>query len=107
MTTEQVTDYYEVDYDIVKKVSQRNADELESDGTRIEKMENFIKGYNNGNTFSVTNRGLKVYPRRAILRVGMLLRDSVFAREVIMHSKIGILEHHMYTGSKNQNGVMS
>ena len=97
MTTEQVADYYEVDYDAVKKVYQRNADELESDGMYIEKMENFLKGqnvsfqkernkailtYDNGITFSVTNRGLKVFPRRAILRVGMLLRDSVIAKEV-------------------------
>lgn len=97
MTTEQVADYYEVDYDAVKKVYQRNADELEGDGMRIEKMENFLKGqnvsfqkernkailtYNNGITFSVTNRGLKVFPRRAILRVGMLLRDSGIAKEV-------------------------
>lgn len=28
------------------------------------------------------NRGLKVFPRRAILRIGMLLRDSEIAREV-------------------------
>ena len=97
MTTEQVADYYEVEYDAVKKVYQRNADELESDGMRIEKMETFLKGqnvsfqkernkailtYENGMTFSVTNRGLKVFPRRAILRVGMLLRDSVIAKEV-------------------------
>lgn len=97
MTTEQVADYYEVDYDAVKKVYQRNADELEGDGMRIEKMENFLKGqnvsfqkernkailtYDNGITFSVTNRGLKVFPRRAILRVGMLLRDSGIAKEV-------------------------
>lgn len=97
MTTEQVADYYEVDYDAVKKVYQRNTDELEGDGMRIEKMESFLKGqnvsfqkernkailtYDNGITFSVTNRGLKVFPRRAILRVGMLLRDSVIAKEV-------------------------
>lgn len=97
MTTEQVADYYEVDYDAVKKVYQRNIDELESDGMHIEKMETFLKGqnvsfqkernkailtYDNGITFSVTNRGLKVFPRRAILRVGMLLRDSVIAKEV-------------------------
>lgn len=97
MTTEQVADYYEVDYDAVKKVYQRNTDELESDGMHIEKMETFLKGqnvsfqkernkailtYGNGITFSVTNRGLKVFPRRAILRVGMLLRDSVIAKEV-------------------------
>lgn len=97
MTTEQVANFYEVDYDAVKKIAQRNVDELESDGMKIEKMENFLKGqnvsfqkernkailtYENGITFSVTNRGLKVFPRRAILRVGMLLRDSEVAKEV-------------------------
>lgn len=76
MTTEQVAGYYEVDYDAVKKVYQRNADELESDGMHIEKMENFLKGqnvsfqkernkavltYDNGIKFSVTNRGLKYF----------------------------------------------
>ena len=97
MTTEQVADYYEVEYDAIKKVYQRNEDELKSDGMRIEKMESFLKGqnvsfqkernkaalkYENGITFSVTNRGLKVFPRRAILRIGMLLRDSEVAKEV-------------------------
>ena len=63
----------------------------------LEKAENFLKVqnvslekernktiliYDNGITFSVTNRGLKVFPRRAILRIGMLLRDSVVAKEV-------------------------
>lgn len=97
MTTEQVADYYEVEYDAIKKVCQRSKDELISDGMYIEKMESFLKGqnvsfqkernkailrYDNGITFSVTNRGLKVFPRRAILRIGMLLRDSVVAKEI-------------------------
>ena len=33
-------------------------------------------------TFEIPNRGIRVFPRRAILRVGMLLRDSVIAKEV-------------------------
>lgn len=97
MTTEQVAKYYEVEYDAVKKISQRNEDELKSDGMYLEKAENFLKVqnvslekelnktiliYDNGITFSVTNRGLKVFPRRAILRIGMLLRDSRVAKEV-------------------------
>lgn len=97
MTTEQVAEYYEVGYDAIKKVYQRNEDELISDGMRVEKMESFLKGqnvsfqkernkanltYENGLTFSITNRGLKVFPRRAILRIGMLLRDSDVAKEV-------------------------
>jgi len=97
MTTEQVAKYYEVEYDAIKKISQRNEEELKSDGMYLEKAENFLKVqnvslekelnktiliYDNGITFSVTNRGLKVFPRRAILRIGMLLRDSRVAKEV-------------------------
>lgn len=96
-TVKQVAEFYEVDIDTIKKICQRNFDELSDDGVRIEKMENFLKGqdvtfqkernkaiitYNDGTTLMVTNRGLKVFPRRAILRIGMLLRDSSVAKEV-------------------------
>lgn len=96
-TVKQVAEFYEVDIDTIKKICQRHFDELSDDGVRIEKMENFLKGldftfqkernkavitYNDGTTLTVTNRGLKVFPRRAILRIGMLLRDSAVAKEV-------------------------
>ena len=96
-TVKQVAEFYEVDIDVIKKICQRNFDELSDDGVRIERMENFLKGqdvtfqkernkaivtYNDGTTLTVTNRGLKVFPRRAILRIGMLLRDSAVAKEV-------------------------
>lgn len=38
--------------------------------------------FDNGKIFDYPTRGTKVFPRRAILRVGMLLRDSDIAREV-------------------------
>jgi hypothetical protein len=38
--------------------------------------------YKTGETLTVPMRGLKVFPRRAILRIGMLLRDSNVAKEV-------------------------
>lgn len=97
MTLKQVADYYEVDAHAVEMICNRNTDELESDGMRVKPMKEFLNSqdvrfqkernkailtYKNGITFSVTNRGLKVFPRRAILRVGMLLRDSEVAKEV-------------------------
>ena len=97
MTVQQVADYYEVSQEAIKLVTMRHSDELESDGAKIEKMENFLKlqdvtfqkernkailTYPNGMTFTVTNRGLRVFPRRAILRIGMLLRDSEIAKEI-------------------------
>lgn len=35
-----------------------------------------------GKAYEVPNRGLRLFPKRAVLRVGMLLRDSKVAREV-------------------------
>ncbi len=97
MTLKQVADYYEVDAHAIEMICNRNTEELQSDGMRVKSMKEFLNSqdvsfqkernkailtYDNGITFSVTNRGLKVFPRRAILRIGMLLRDSVVAKEI-------------------------
>lgn len=36
----------------------------------------------NNETIEVPNRGIRIFPCRAILRIGMLLRDSDVAKEV-------------------------
>ena len=95
MTTQQVADFYEAGRSTVNQVYVRFADELESDGVfkasakELEKVlcldklskrkkpggievEGEFLSYNTNNLF----------PKRAILRVGMLLRDSEVAREV-------------------------
>lgn len=33
-------------------------------------------------TLEIPNRGLRLFPKRAILRIGMLLRDSEVAKEI-------------------------
>ncbi|NJJ37163.1 hypothetical protein GSQ51_18865 [Clostridioides difficile] len=86
-TVELVSNYYEVDKETIKKLIQRNRGELESDGLRlykyddiVEMLENTKKGLNV--TFKVPSRGLILIPKRAILRIGMLLRDSEIAKEI-------------------------
>ena len=96
-TIHQVAAYYEVDIETIQKVYQRNKDELDSDGVLVKNIKDFLSGqdvqlktsqgkstllYNDGTILEVPSRGLKVFPRRAILRVGMLLRDSKVAKEV-------------------------
>lgn len=96
-TLKLVADFYEVDEKVVEKVYTRHLDELESDGMcskRYTELSNLqyvglktAKGkvtftFDNGKIFDYPTRGTKVFPRRAILRVGMLLRDSEIAREV-------------------------
>lgn len=97
MTLKQVADYYEVEAHAIEMICNRNADELTSDGVCRKKVKDFLNSqhvraektsytttfyYENGMKLSMSNGGLKVFPRRAILRVGMLLRDSEVAKEV-------------------------
>lgn len=97
-TTKQVAEWYEVNYDVIKKVWQSNRSELESDGAYHVSVSDFKSKFE-GEIISLSNRGSTTYtidgvsvtipnvgvilfPRRAILRVGMLLRDSRVAQEV-------------------------
>lgn len=96
-TLKLVADFYEVDEKVIEKVYTRHFDELESDGMcskRYTELSNLqyvglktAKGkatftFDNGKVFDYPTRGTKVFPRRAILRVGMLLRDSEVAKEI-------------------------
>lgn len=99
-TTEQVATYYEVDVESIKKLTTRNKDELTPDGYNLFRKDNVIdllKGHSvhlesitgksivtleDGSKVDIPNRGLRLFPKRAILRVGMLLRDSKVAKEV-------------------------
>lgn len=103
MTTDQVAEYYEVGITAIKHIYQRNQEELESDGLMLI-TRNTLKSQNgsfinlpvniaeertkvtltdsSGNSIIVPNRGIYIFPKRAILRVGMLLRDSRIAVEV-------------------------
>lgn len=96
-TQEQVASFYEVDKKAIEKVCARHSNELESDGMCMKKYTELSnlhyvglktsKGkvsitFDNGNVYDYPTRGTKVFPRRAILRIGMLLRDSEVAKEV-------------------------
>lgn len=97
MTLKQVAEYYEVEPHAIEMICSRNSDELESDGVCRKKVKDFLNSqhvraekssytttflYDNGMIVSMSNGGLKIFPRRAILRIGMLLRDSKIAKEV-------------------------
>ena len=83
-TTQQVADYYEVDISVIQKLVSRNKQELESNGLKLN-SKNDIKnliGQDVKLEITIPNRGMKLFPKRAILNVGMLLRDSKVAKEV-------------------------
>lgn len=97
LTTQQVADYYEVPLETVKSCYKYNRDEVNQDGVSLKAIKDFLKvklqplvktqsktvfRISDDITLEVPNRGLLMFSRRAILRIGMLLRDSKVAKEI-------------------------
>lgn len=97
MTTEQVATYYEVPINTIRKCYHDNREEIDEDGTCMKTIKDFQKLHrvtfervdrrtefklSDSQTVKVPNRGLRCFTQRAVLRFGMLLRDSAVAREV-------------------------
>lgn len=96
-TTEQVAKYYGVEKNVIEKCVGNNKEEIESDGYGVKTKDYLLTenisvktkrgGFNildgNGEVIaSGSNKGIALFPKRAILRVGMLLRDSEVAKEL-------------------------
>lgn len=93
-TTQQVADFYEVEKQVVLSLIHDNREEIIHDGyvtLKGKEIANSLKDYTDvitvtgglvisGNKIAYGKNGL--FPKRAILRVGMLLRDSEVAKEV-------------------------
>ena len=102
MTRNQVAEYYNVGESAIRQLENRHSNEIESDGfklykrseieekflnvqsVRLEKLAKVTNIYdlNNNLLTSVNNRGLVLYTKRAVLRIGMLLKSSPVAEEV-------------------------
>ena len=99
-TTEMVAKYYGEDIKTVERQKERNFDEFESDGYKVFNKESISNLLTNGMLvktkrggfdvldenenvlFSGSNKGVALWTKRAILRLGMLLRDSKVAKEL-------------------------
>ena len=99
MTASQVAEFYGVEVETVKKCYQRNKGEIFADGIvlityKFLKRQNvpirntnqmngkYCIEFENGVRLVLPNRGATGFSKRAILRIGMLLRDSEIAKEV-------------------------
>lgn len=110
MTIRQVADYYEVDVDTIKRCCQRNRTEIEGDGVAnrtpkvfkdllteqnvplVQNRTNLVIQIDDNTRLEIPNRGIKCFSKRAVLRIGMLLRDSKIAQEV-RTQLLNIVEH--------------
>ena len=80
-TTEMATNYYEVSLKALEALIQDHREELESDGLRVLRG-NELTYFKQVGAISKNSAALTIIPRRAILRIGMLLRDSEVAKAV-------------------------
>ena len=95
-TIEMVANYYEVEVGTIQKLVTRNVDELSKNGyktmTGKEIKEEFLgkdnvsianfKGYFTLNGSKMNNNTNRIFTKRTVLNVGMLLRDSKIAQEI-------------------------
>lgn len=98
MTAKQVAEFYEVGIKAIQTLYEVHRNELELDGAQLVRQSAVLNLCNgdlkklrgktiviakaDGKTYEIPSRGLRLFPKRAVLRVGMLLRDSEVAREV-------------------------
>jgi len=90
VTTRMVADYFGVGTEAVKKLTVRHREELMASGMSVLRgsdLERFKRDnmslYREGHPQARSNA--TVFPRRAVLNVAMLLRDSEVARQVRAH----------------------
>jgi hypothetical protein len=81
VTTEMVAAYYEVGVEAIKTLTKDNRAELESDGYDVIEGAQ-LRSFKDLSGIGGRARSLALFPRRAVLRLGMLLRDSTVARQV-------------------------
>lgn len=82
VTTDMVAEYYEVSLDLVRRVVADNRWELDTDGYRVASRSGFESEFGSLSNLDPRARQIALFPRRAVLRIGMLLRDSAVARRV-------------------------
>lgn len=99
MTTKMIADYYEVELNVVQTCFGRHKQEFSADGSVLKPVGEMKEFWNSlgvnfknnrghcevqygGMSIKMPNSGVRCFPKRAILRFGMLLRDSEIAQEV-------------------------
>lgn len=97
ITTEQVATYFKVHIDEVKKVCTKYKKEFTDDGMETKTIEEITDGqeveiekqkgrvlvaYANGRNISIGYKGARVFPKKAVMRFGLLLEDSILAKDL-------------------------
>ncbi|MEU1401616.1 restriction endonuclease [Streptomyces sp. NPDC005728] len=87
VTTAMVAAYFGVTVEVIRQLSKRHRDELETNGMAVLRGADLRKFESDNVSLSLgsypqARRSLTIYSRRAVLTIAMLLRDSEVARQV-------------------------
>ncbi|OCB15126.1 phage antirepressor KilAC domain-containing protein [Mycobacterium intracellulare] len=82
VTTTEAATFYEVDIELIRYHIKASRDELDEDGYRVVGRSEFEREFGSLSNLDPRARSIGLMPRRAVLRIGMLLRDSPVARKV-------------------------
>lgn len=119
-TMEMVAKYYDVPIETIKSTINYNREEIEANGYRVYTKDNLLSlkfnlktkrgGFNvldnqNNVIASGSNNGIALFSKRAILNVGMLLRDSDVAKEI--RSRLLDIAHDSETESGNIKTIIT
>ena len=95
---EQVAEFYKVPIRTIRTIIARHRDELESDGYKVLTGKEFEQRY--GGVSHYKARSIAIFPRRAILRIGMLLVESDVAK-LVRHYLLASEEHSLAATNRN------
>lgn len=79
--TEQAAHYFEVPVETIWSLVKDNREEIEADGYVVLEGAS-LASFKEASGITSRARSIALFPRRAILRVAMLLRDSAIARRI-------------------------
>ena len=81
MTEEMVTKFYGVGNTTIKLLATRNEEELSKYGYKVYKKSEILK-LHNVTLENIPNRGLRLYPIKAVVVIGMMLTESKVAEQL-------------------------
>lgn len=87
MTSDMVAQFYDVDTNTLQQVATRNSKELNNYGYRVYKKSEILN-IQHVHLENIPNRGLRLYPIKSVIVIGMMLTES----EVAEHLRKDIID---------------
>lgn len=81
MTESMVANFYGAGNKTIEQIANRNKEELSKYGYRVYKKDEILNLQNVG-LENIPNRGLRLYPIKAVILIGMMLTESVVAAKL-------------------------